>query len=523
MVKWSLTEQDRLQAQSLGITEAQIFSQIHLFEKSSCFIRLQRPCTVGDGIQLIPEDAMEPLRRIQAEAASKGRCMKFVPASGAASRMFQGLSYYLHQQAIEAFAEIRRQATAGDARAAAVIQFFDEIQEFAFWDELQTSMASAGILTDANRDPARHWRAVLDCLLTERGLHYEGLPKGMIKFHRYPEGGRTAFEEHLVEAVHYLRDARDMCRLHFTISPEHREGFEALFASLRKTYQERYRIDLEVGFSEQARSTDTIAVDPDNCPFRDRKGLLVFRPGGHGALLDNLNDRYADLIYIKNIDNVVSDHLKEPTIVWKQVLGGYLVTVQDKVHGFVQSLSEGIAADQVLAEAAGYVEHELGLPLPGEFRVWSSLQRQEYLLGCLNRPVRVCGMVRNVGEPGGGPFWVQDRDGTVSRQIVESAQVDLQSREQQAIWNAATHFNPVDLVCGVRDYRGNPFDLRRYVDPDAVFISHKSKDGRELKALELPGLWNGAMANWITLFVEVPRVTFNPVKTVNSLLASEHQ
>jgi hypothetical protein len=523
MGNWSLTEEDRLQAQALGIAETQIQSQIQIFEKSCHFVRLERPCTIGDGILQISDDAVETLRHIHAEAARSGRFMKFVPASGAASRMFQVLSYYFRQQDIEDVAEIRKQAVGGDARAAAFIEFLESIQRFAFWEDLQTAMAAEGIPGSMFADPGKHWRSLLGCLLTERGLHYEGLPKGLLKFHRYADDGRTAFEEHLVEAVDYLRDAESRCRFHFTVSPEHLEGFQALLSTVQRRYEERHRVRFEVGFSEQTRATDTIAVDVDNRPFRDRQGRLLFRPGGHGALLENLGALDGDLIYVKNIDNVVPDHLKEPTIVWKQVLGGYLVAVQKRVHEFTTKLSAGVVLGQTVVEAAHFVENDLSLPLPSGFRDWSARRREEHLLRLLNRPVRVCGMVPNVGEPGGGPFWVQAKDGSVSRQIVESAQVNLQSHDQRAVWNAATHFNPVDLVCAVRDHRGNRFDLHRHVDPDAVFITRKSKDGRELKALELPGLWNGAMADWITLFVEVPRITFNPVKTVNSLLGSEHQ
>ncbi len=522
MGNWSLSEADSRQAQALGITESQIRSQIQIFERASCFIKLQRPCTVGDGIQRIPVEAVEAYRRIQAEAAAMGRFVKFVPASGAASRMFQVLSHYYRQSNLQTLDEIRQQASSGDSRAASFMEFWDGLPRFAFWDDLQAAMAAAGVPAGGAAEQLP-WRTVLACLLTEQGLHYEGLPKGLLKFHRYPDGSRTAFEEHLVEAVHTLRDGQGICRLHFTVSPEHRDGFAALLQAVQGRFERAYQVRLAVSFSEQKRSTDTIAVNLDNRPFREHDGRILFRPGGHGALLGNLNDLGGDLIIIKNIDNIVPDRLQQTSILWKQVLGGYLVVVQQKVHAFVRSLVDGMASDQILDQATRFITDELGLPLPASLSEGTVEQWQQHLRHFLNRPLRVCGMVQNVGEPGGGPFWVESSDGLWSRQIVESAQVDHLSQEQQAIWNAATHFNPVDIVCAVRDYRDEPFDLHRYVDPEAVFIANKSKDGRELKAMELPGLWNGAMADWITLFVEVPRITFNPVKTVNALLSEQHR
>jgi hypothetical protein len=521
MGNWSFSEADRLQAQTLGITETQIRDQIQIFEKACYFVELLRPCTVGDGIQRLPANAMETYLRFQAEAAAEGRFVKFVPASGAASRMFQVLSHYHRQPNLQDLADIRQLASKGDTGAAGFLRFWEGRQRFAFWEDLQAAMAAADPAAPKVSEEAQ-WRALLECLLTDCGLHYEALPKGLIKFHRYPEGSRTAFEEHLVEAAHYVRDAQGVCRLHFTVSPEHREGFTALLNAVRERYQATYGVRLEISFSEQRRSSDTIAVDLKNRPFRERDGSLLFRPGGHGAILTNLNDLAGDLIYIKNIDNVVPDRLKEETILWKQVLGGYLVAVQRRLHGFVETLAAGAAWEQGIEDATRFVADELELRLPvavGE----PARHRREQLLQFLNRPLRVCGMVRNVGEPGGGPFWVRSRDGLLSRQIVESAQVNFASQVQQAIWHAATHFNPVDIVCAVRDYRGELFDLHRFVDADAVFVATKSKDGRELKAMEHPGLWNGAMAHWITLFVEVPRITFNPVKTVNALLSAEHQ
>jgi hypothetical protein len=280
---------------------------------------------------------------------------------------------------------------------------------------------------------------------------------------------------------------------------------------------------LEVTFSIQEHSTDTIAVDLENRPFREKDGRLLFRPGGHGALLYNLANIGGDLIYVKNIDNILPDRLREPTILWKKVLGGLLVEIQKTVYGHVRQLMEGSKDTEPIEMAMDFAKNRLLIPEPKGFKQWSVEKKRDFLLNRLNRPLRVCGMVKNEGEPGGGPFWVEGKDGNLSVQIVESAEVDPQSNEQRAIWGSSSHFNPVDLVCAVKDFRGNPFPLKDYVSAEAVFISQKSKDGRDLKSLELPGLWNGAMAEWITLFVEVPIATFNPVKTINDLLKPEHQ
>jgi hypothetical protein len=522
MEDWALTDSDRLQARSLGISEARIRTQVEIFRKSDYFMRLQRPCTLGDGVRSLAASAMDGYAGRQQQAAQRGRFLKFVPASGAATRMFQMLAHYCQRKPTPEEQVIRQEAARGDASAAGLLLFMDNLEKFAFHDDLRAAMAGCGIDLEEARAQGL-WLPILECLLTARGLNYAALPKGLLKFHRDGNGSRTAFEDHLVEAAQYVRDREDVCRLHFTVSAAHEEGFRRLLARIRSSYELCYQARFQVEFSVQKRSTDTVAVDLENRPFRDRDGRLLFRPGGHGALLENLNDLQGDLIYIKNIDNVAPDRLKETSIVWKKVLGGYLVAMEEAIHGYVRQLLQGPEHAAVIGEILGFLENELFVQLPEGFGEWPGARLRDHLVSLLNRPIRVCGMVRNVGEPGGGPFWVVGKNGALSPQIVESAQVDPNSPEQQAIWNAATHFNPVDLVCSVRDYAGNPFDLSRFVDPDAVFIARKSKDGREIKALELPGLWNGAMADWITLFVEVPGITFNPVKTVNVLLAPEHQ
>ncbi|HET9229381.1 MAG TPA: DUF4301 family protein [Thermoanaerobaculia bacterium] len=457
------TPADLSQMAGLGIDPAEALRQIELFRNPPPFTRVVRACRVGDGIRRISK-ASEPwlLARFE-EAARSGRVAKFVPASGAATRMFKDL-------------------VAGQSDAVRTFQ--ENLPRFAFYEDLHT----------------------------EKWIDYAEMPKGLLKFHRYPEGPRTPFEEHLVEATDVTRDADGVCRLHFTVSPQHQDSFERLLEEVRPVYETRYGCRFQVSFSDQRRSTDTIAVDPENRPFRQEDGTLLFRPGGHGALLDNLNSLGWDLVLLKNIDNVVPDSRKPVVNGWKKALTGYLLALQERIF----RLSERLEADPAaLDEAAKLVEGELSRPIP------AGVDRRQFVLDALNRPLRVCGVVRNQGEPGGGPFWVEDANGQVSIQIVESSQIDPKIRDE--VLSQSTHFNPVDIVCALRDRHGTPYDLHRFVDPATVFISSKSHEGRPLKALERPGLWNGAMAGWNTVFVEVPDETFAPVKTVLDLLRPEHQ
>ena len=514
----SLLNRDDLdQIASLGIAPEEVHRQIRLFAEPPPFAVLVRPATIGDGIRRLSAADIAASADAWADACRAGRFAKFVPASGAASRMFQALLAERNRGQEMRRDAIARRAAGGDGPARELLAFVDGIQRCAFFDDLAVVVAARGqdaktLIREGQFD------VLLDALLTASGLNYPALPKGLLAFHRYPDGGRTAFEEHLVEAAHYVRDGAGRCRLHFTVSPEHRERFEKLLATVQTRYERQYSAHFDVSFSVQKVSTNTLAVDADNRPFRTADGRLLFRAGGHGALIENLNDLRADLIFIKNVDNVVPDRLKPTTIAWKQALAGCLVIVQGSIFHWLARLATETAPEAV-DDATRFVVRELGLAVP------SANQRnaREWLIATLNRPIRVCGMVRNTGEPGGGPFWTRESDGRVSLQIVESAQVDPVAADQQAILKASTHFNPVDLVCGVRDWRGEPFDLRRFVDPAAVFISRKAQDGRRLKALELPGLWNGAMADWTTVFVEVPVETFTPVKTVTDLLRPEHQ
>ncbi len=513
------SEEDRRFMTSLGIDERRVLEQLTLFERGARFARLDRPCTLGDGILQVPAKRRAHYEALHAEAASAGRFSRFVPASGAATRMFQVPFKVFKESPPPSPDAMERRARQGDRDAAAFLEFVENAHRFAFYDDWKNAMARCGL--DLKRELATgRYATALEFLLTDRGLHYGYLPKALLKFHAYPDGARTAFEEHLVEAVSIVKDGHGVCRLHFTVSPEHQALFRELAGVAAASCGRKYGAVFEISFSHQSPGTQTLAVDRDNRPVRDADGRLVFRPSGHGALLGNLNDLQADVVFVKNIDNVVPDHRKGATIAWKKVLAGVLLDIQQRAHGFVRALkSDRYAA--VLEDAAAFVKETFfgEAPIGGTPRE----ALRDWLLDRLDRPLRVCGMVKNVGAPGGGPFWVRGHDGRLSRQIVEKAQVDWSDESQRAAWEKASHFNPVDLVCAVRDAAGRPYDLMRYRDPQAVFITVKSLEGREVKALELPGLWNGSMAYWNTIFVEVPLETFNPVKTVNDLLRSEHQ
>ncbi|MBA2880338.1 hypothetical protein HNR65_000645 [Desulfosalsimonas propionicica] len=518
--QWS--SKDLEQIREHGLSEQVVEEQVAVFEKGAPYAELDRPCTVGDGIKRLGDEDLDEYIRAFEKAVSRREAVKFVPASGAATRMFKALLQISHSHSPVEYAEICAKGQKEGGVYAEACSFMDQVQQFAFYEDLAQKMGKDG-LDAAELRKQGDFTQIFEYLLTDKGLDYASTPKGLILFHKYPDGARTAFEEHLVEAAAYAKDQDSRCRLHLTVSPEHRSGFEALLRARRRDYEQAYNAAYDVGFSQQSPATDTIAVDMGNRPFRDSDGRLVFRPGGHGALIDNLNALDADLVFIKNIDNVVPDRLKNETFRWKKALAGYLVKLEKQIRRFQEQLAGDSPRNPDLDEAAEFVEDQLGVRLPDYFRNASSDRKKAFLTDRLHRPLRVCGMVPSTGEPGGGPFWVKDKEGGASIQIVESAQIDPDSPRQQEIAKALTHFNPVDIVASLRDANNRPFDLHRYVDDQAVFISVKSKDGRELKALEHPGLWNGAMAGWNTVFVEVPLITFNPVKTVNDLLRREHQ
>lgn len=499
----NLTNQDLKQIALRGISPEQIENQLNQFRTGFPFLRLQAAAAVGNGI-VAPSDAeRRDYVSLWEQYKKEGhRIVKFVPASGAASRMFKNMFAFVD-------ADYDVPTTPFEK------QFFEDIEKFAFYDALNAVCVKNEGMGIKALIAAGRFKAVASNMLSADGLNYGQLPKGMLLFHKYPEGARTPMEEHLVEGALYAASNAE-AHVHFTVSHEHMDFFRQKVAEKADGFARKYGVSYDITFSEQKPSTDTIAANPDGTPFREADGSLLFRPGGHGALIENLNEIEADVIFIKNIDNVVPDRLKPETTEWKQVIAGVLVKAQQQAFNYLRML-DGNPSEAQLAEIAEFVEHTLCTNPMGQ------KVDADYLRRKLNRPMRVCGVVKNVGEPGGGPFLTYNQDGTVSLQILESSQIDTANEEYVKMFEGGTHFNPVDLVCAVKDYQGRPFRLPDFVDRATGFISSKSKGGRELRALELPGLWNGAMSDWVTIFVEVPLGTFNPVKTVNDLLREQHQ
>jgi hypothetical protein len=513
-----LTKKDLDQLKASGIAKEQIEFQVECFRKGFPFARLKAPATKESGILSFSLKEHNELIDVFITKSRNYRTLKFIPASGAATRMFHHLFEFKEKFNKKlSDEELFQQRDFNSAW-----YFFEHLDKFAFYYELKKVMAKAGHDLESCRKD-REYGIILDYFLFENGLNYGQMPKGVIKFHDYGIFKRTALGEHLVEAAHYCMTRERTVPIHFTVSQEHMEKFNNLISLVRPYYENMFDIKYEIQFSAQKPSTDTIAVDMNNEPFREADGSLVFRPGGHGALIENLNDLEADIVFIKNIDNIVPDRLKSETYKYKKVLGGLLIKLQEQIFAYLRKMDIKPVEDSLIKEISQFCVDSLDLKLPERFNSMEHKQQYQILQGLLNRPIRICGMVRNQGEPGGGPFFTENSHGLVSLQIVESSQINMKDPGQVSILKSATHFNPVDLVCGIKDYKGRKFDLHKFIDPETGFISIKSKDGRQLKALELPGLWNGAMANWMTLFVEVPLATFNPVKTVNDLLREQHQ
>ena len=498
-----LSEKDLKQIAQKGITSEQIENQLNEFKTGFPFLKLEAAAGIGNGI-IAPAEA-ERKQFVDAWNAYKAegkKVVKFVPASGAASRMFKNMF---------AFVDADYDVPTTDFEK----KYFDSIETFAFYDALDAVCQKNEGKGIKQLIAEGCYKAVAANMLKAEGLNYGQLPKGLLLFHKYPEGARTPMEEHLVEGALYAASNGE-AHVHFTVSHEHMELFKAKVAEKADTFAQKYGIKYDITFSEQKPSTDTLAANPDNTLFRNDDGSLLFRPGGHGALIENLNEIDADVIFIKNIDNVVPDRLKPETVEWKQVIAGVLVTLQKQAFEYLRALDAG-ADEAKLQEIAEFVSKCLCTDAKG------NKVDADYLRRKLDRPMRVCGVVKNVGEPGGGPFLTYNQDGTVSLQILESSQIDTNNEAYMKMFTQGTHFNPVDLVCAVKNYKGEAYNLPEFVDKTTGFISSKSKAGKELKALELPGLWNGAMSNWSTVFVEVPLGTFNPVKTVNDLLREQHQ
>ncbi len=476
------TPTDLSQIEGHGLTLEAVERQIENFKRGFPFLKVVRAASPGDGVRILtPEETAGFAARYDAAAAER-RIVKFVPASGAATRMFKELFAFV----------------GGGQRTPGIDRLLENIDKFAFWPELKT------LLPEGADD-----RTIVEYIV-KKGLCYGSKPKGMVTFHAYDDGARKAVEEHLAEGAMYARGAGGEVAIHFTVSQEHMDLFRNLLAEKQAKYEAKYGVKYCISFSVQKPSTDTIAVNPDNTPFRTDDGRLLFRPAGHGALIENLNDIDADLIFVKNIDNVTTDARKGDTVTYKRALAGLLLTLQAEAFATLEALRKGGIEP---AAAAEFITSKLSVRLPAEYDT-ALLER------ILDRPMRVCGMVRNEGEPGGGPFWVANADGTETLQIAESSQI---APENMPLMQQATHFNPVDLVCCVKNARGEKYDLTRYTDPATGFISSKSAGGRDLRAQELPGLWNGAMADWTTVFVDVPITTFSPVKVVQDLLRPQHQ
>lgn len=503
-----LSEKDIKQFSDKGMSVDLVNSQLERFVTGFPYLKIVSAATVEKGVVVLSEVEKKKYEDVWSKYIIGDKTItKFVPASGAASRMFKDLFGFLDASYNIPTTDFEK-------------EFFSGIEKFAFFlslDKVCLANEGQGVKELIS---VGSYKVVVENLLYSKGLNYGNLPKGLLEFHKYTDETRTPTQEHMVEGSLYASNSSGKVNLHFTVSPEHRELFEKLISVKRPLYEAKFDVAYNVSFSEQKSSTDTIAVNMDNTPFREDDRLL-FRPGGHGALIENLNDIDSDIVFVKNIDNTIPDSIKAVETQHKRILAGVLVDVQAKAFAYLVELENGSYSHDGLIEMLYFLQDELNVKNP-ETKYLEDAELALYIKSKLDRPMRVCGMVRNEGEPGGGPFLTTNADGTISLQILESSQIDMANVENQKIVEKSTYFNPVDLICAVKNHKGERFDLLKYVDLDTGFISSKSKDGKALKALELPGLWNGAMSDWNTIFVEVPIETFNPVKTVNDLLRTNH-
>ena len=506
----NLSSEDREILHSRGITEATLQAQIDRFKTGFPFLKIYAPATPGNGITVLsPDQQAEAIGRWDKYLADGGTVCKFVPASGAASRMFKALFSFVDEPEEH------------PAQGSDVAALLADIHKVAFFNELDstTERMYGEKVDDLLRD--KREKDVIRAIISPEGMNYGGLPKGLLTFHHSQEGTRTPVEEQLMEGAQSARQADGTVNMHLTVSGAHKAAFEKKLAEAVPAIEKRMGVRINIGMSEQLPSTDTVAVNEDNTLFRE-DGHPVFRPGGHGALIENLNTIDSAVVFIKNIDNVVPDSRREDTLRYKQVIAGYLIELHDAIARYTALIDSREYTPEQLEEIADFMREKFSFDSP-ELDTLKGEDLSTYLRSILDRPLRVCGMVKNEGEPGGGPYIAYNSDSSRSLQILESSQIDLSKEENRDMMAKATHFNPVDLVCYIRDLEGNKFNLPDFVDPDTGFISSKSLHGRALKALELPGLWNGAMSRWNTAFVEVPITTFNPVKTVNGLLRPQHQ
>ncbi|MFV0566368.1 MAG: DUF4301 family protein [Flavobacteriaceae bacterium] len=510
------TEQDLEQIKTHGLTKEKVNAQITRIKSGMVFSNLVEAATIGNGIIRFSPQEQQKFIADYDKKRNHLSIVKFVPASGAATRMFKFLFQFL------------KEFESGDERIGTYERkhktfwvFLSGLEKFPFYAAVIKRIKAENPLYD-NLSYGQKCLAFVHTMLGDKQLNYGFYPKGLLPFHSYKDGVVTAFREHLLESVVYA-SSNKKAHLHFTVSEAHYDMFNTELEHVRPKLEAETQTEFLVDFSFQKKATDTVAITAEDTLFRTSEGKLLFRPSGHGALLENLNALNHDIIFVKNIDNIVVYHKNKVVSEYRKLLAGVLLDIQEQVFSYLRMLDEGEVSEEKILEIATFASKSLHVILDVDFDDFPKNKKTSYLHDRLNRPIRVCGMVKNEGEPGGGPFWVKNQNGTISLQIVEFAQIDIHVKQQREIVKNASHFNPTDLVCGVKNYKGEKFNLLDYVDHNAAFITMKSQDGTDIKALELPGLWNGSMAYWNSIFVEIPLETFNPVKTVNDLLKPAHQ
>ncbi len=512
------TERDIKQIQDKGITAEQVNAQVARIKNGMSYSSLVAAGTTGKGIEDYNDDEIKDFIELYESKQNHLSILKFVPASGAATRMFKFLFQFLKsfnpsKESIEEYAEKHNDIL--------INTFISNLEKFPFYNQVVSKAKEANPNFNTLPEGEKYWQFV-KTMLDKNGLNYSFFPKGLLPFHKYDDVTITAFQEHLLESTLYA-SSNNKSNLHFTVSEKHHSYFNEELNRLKQDLEQKTNTVFNVSFSYQKEETETIALTKEGAVFRNEDDSILFRPAGHGALLENLNDLDNDLIFIKNVDNMVVSDKNIKVSEYKKLLAGILIKAQEQIYTFLNKLDEDVVLEKELLEIALFLSNKINVSIEEDFEDFTLEEKRAYLRGKLNRPIRVCGMVKNEGEPGGGPFWVKDKNGETSLQIVEFAQIDIKDKAQQEIVKNATHFNPTDLVCGVKNYKGDKFNLKEFIDPEAAFITVKTQNGIDIKALELPGLWNGSMAHWNSIFVEVPLSTFNPVKTVNDLLKPEHQ
>ncbi|GHV66435.1 hypothetical protein FACS1894199_09850 [Bacteroidia bacterium] len=510
------TRNDLKAFKNRGIKKEDIDKQMQNFKEGFDFVELAAPATLDDGIKAFDEIERSFLIELYEQASAKADVVKMVPASGSASRMFKDLYQFMdsYSGSTEDFLKFVQEKDHNS-----MYNFFVNLKDFPFYTRLKNAMWEKGKDLEKALEK-REYKEVLEFILDKKGLNYGDMPKGLVDFHVYRDFVRTAFDEHFVEAALYAGNGK-ITKLHFTVSANYLNLVKRRMLKVMPIFEKMFRVKFKVTYSIQEPSTDTVSVYKNGDIVRDENNAILFRPGGHGALIHNLNNIKADLIFIKNIDNVAPDRNKQERVMYKKLLAGALLETQSKVFELLEQLGKRNITDRELDEIERFTEH-LGYRKPKNLKFKVRKERVKFLKNILDRPIRVCGMVKNEGEPGGGPFWVKEKDGSERLMIIESAQVNTKDKHQKKIFAKATHFNPVDILCGTRDHKGKFFNLMKYVDEKQGFITAKSYKGKDIYVQELPGLWNGAMSKWITLFVEEPLSTFTPVKTVFDLRRTEH-